>query len=49
MILMVIQMVLEALKIMGLGVASVFAILALFFGLIKLMLAIFPDKNPESK
>ncbi len=43
------QMIFEAFRLMGAGVGSVFAVLGLFFILIKLMIWMFPDKNTEKK
>ena len=41
------EMFLGALKLMGVGVGSVFAVLALFFGLIKILITLFPRKGEE--
>lgn len=41
-------MILQAFKLMGVGVGSVFAVLIIFFGAIKLLMRIFPArKNGE--
>ena len=36
------DILLGALEVMGIGVTGVFAVLAVFFGLVKLMLKLFP-------
>ena len=38
------EMVVEGVKYMGIGVGIVFAVILLFFGLIKLMMKIWPAK-----
>ena len=40
-------MFIEAIKLMGVGVGTVFAVLALFFGLVKLLLKLFPKTKDE--
>lgn len=40
-------MIIEAFRLMGAGVGSVFAVLSLFFVLIKLMIRIFPEKGEK--
>ncbi len=41
-------MFVEALKVMGIGVGSVFAVLAIFFGMIKGLMALLPSKQSEN-
>jgi Na+-transporting methylmalonyl-CoA/oxaloacetate decarboxylase gamma subunit len=41
-------MILEALKLMGIGVGSVFVVLSLFFFMVKGLVALFPEK-PEKE
>ncbi len=41
------EMVSQGLQYMGIGVGVVFVVLAVFFGVIKLMLKIFPPKEAE--
>ncbi len=38
----------EALKVMGIGVGSVFAVLAIFFGLIKGLMVLLPAKKANN-
>lgn len=40
-------MFVEALKLMGVGVGTVFMVLALFYGLVKLLLKLFPKGAQE--
>ena len=40
-------MFVEALKLMGVGVGTVFAVLALFYGMIKLLIKFFPKTKDE--
>ncbi len=37
----------EAFQLMGVGVGTVFAVLALFYGLIKLLIKLFPKSGEE--
>lgn len=39
------EMFFEALKLMGVGVSMVFAVLAIFYGLIKGLMFLFPAKR----
>lgn len=39
------QVTIEAIKIMGVGMGTVFFVLLVFFGLVKAMQAIFPYKD----
>ncbi len=41
------EMLVQGIQYMGIGVAVVFAVLAIFVGLIKLMLKIWPPKEAE--
>lgn len=43
------EMIAQALKLMGVGVGSVFAVLILFFGTIKLLMRVFPAKKSEGE
>ena len=42
-------MIVEAFKLMGVGVGSVFAVLIIFFGTIKLLMRIFPARKSEEE
>ncbi len=42
-------MILEAFKLMGVGVGSVFGVLIIFFGTIKLLMRIFPARKSEEE
>lgn len=42
-------MFLEALKVMGIGVGSVFAVLAIFFGMIKALMVLLPAKRASDE
>jgi Na+-transporting methylmalonyl-CoA/oxaloacetate decarboxylase gamma subunit len=41
-------MFMEALKLMGVGVAMVFAVLAIFYVLIKALMVLLPDKQDDT-
>jgi hypothetical protein len=43
------NVVIGALEVMGFGVSGVFLVLALFYGLIKLMIKMFPENEQESR
>ena len=40
-------MIIEAFKLMGIGVGTVFFVLGLFYFMIKIMLKIFPEKKTD--
>ncbi len=40
-------MFVDAFQLMGVGVGTVFAVLALFYGLIKLLIKLFPKSGEE--
>ena len=42
-------MFLEALKIMGIGVGSVFTVLAIFFGMIKALMVLMPARKADDE
>ena len=42
-------MIFEALKLMGMGVGSVFVVLAIFFFLIKALMFIFPQEEGKTE
>jgi Na+-transporting methylmalonyl-CoA/oxaloacetate decarboxylase gamma subunit len=46
---MVGEMFVQSLRVMGGGVGTVFAVLAVFFGLVKLLIRLFPDKKKEKQ
>lgn len=39
------QMLMEGLKIIGIGIGGVFTVLALFYGMIRALTAMFPEKE----
>lgn len=41
------EMIMQGLKYMGIGVGVVFAVLAVFFGVVKLLMKIWPPKESE--
>jgi Na+-transporting methylmalonyl-CoA/oxaloacetate decarboxylase gamma subunit len=43
------NVVIGALEVMGFGVSGVFLVLTLFYGLIKLMIKMFPENEQESR
>ncbi|GEM_PF-5901547 len=43
------QMIHEALKLMGVGVGTVFFVLALFYFMIKILLLVFPEGKKVEK
>lgn len=40
-------LVFEALKLMGIGVGMVFAVLAIFYGMVKALMFLLPEKQKE--
>lgn len=49
MLLTIGEMFLQAVRLMGTGVGMVFAVLALFYVIIKLLIRLFPEKGGEKK
>jgi Na+-transporting methylmalonyl-CoA/oxaloacetate decarboxylase gamma subunit len=42
------DMIVQAFKLMGVGVGMVFAVLAIFYGLVRALMFIFPAKHEDS-
>ncbi len=49
MLLTIGEMFTQAIQLMGMGVGMVFAVLAIFYVLIKLLIRLFPEKEGEKK